>query len=79
MHSPRTLFRIVATWPVESQQRARRNALVASTELAQRRHERQEVDEFLALHTRRRAAAVHVADGFPDLPAGGELERRDVI
>ena len=40
-------------WPVESQQRARRNALVASTELAQLRHERDEVEEFLAAHARR--------------------------
>ena len=79
MHSPRTLVRIVTTWPVESQQRARRNALVASTELAQRRHERQEVEEFLALHARRRAPAVRAADGLTGMPAGGELERRDVI
>jgi hypothetical protein len=40
-------------WPVESQQRARRNALVASTELAQLRHERNEVEEFLDAHARR--------------------------
>ncbi|WP_244932091.1 hypothetical protein [Nocardioides sp. W7] len=35
-------------WSVESQLRARRNAMVASTELAQRRAERREVEEFLA-------------------------------
>jgi hypothetical protein len=40
-------------WPVESQQRARRNALVASTELAQLRPERNEVEEFLDAHARR--------------------------
>ena len=40
-------------WPVESQQRARRNALVASTELAQLRHERNEVEQFLDAHARR--------------------------
>jgi hypothetical protein len=38
----------VRSWPVESQQRARRNALVASTALAQRRAELDEVEEFLA-------------------------------
>jgi hypothetical protein len=38
----------VRSWPVESQQRARRNALVASTALAQRRAERDEVEEYLA-------------------------------
>jgi len=38
----------VTGWPVESQQRARRNALIASTALAQRRAELDEVEEFLA-------------------------------
>ncbi|GAA1162130.1 hypothetical protein [Nocardioides aquiterrae] len=35
-------------WPVESQLRARRNAMVASTALAQRRAELVEVEEYLA-------------------------------
>lgn len=35
-------------WSVESQQRARRNAMVASTRLAQRRAEREDVEEFFA-------------------------------
>ncbi len=38
----------VTRWPVESQQRARRNAMIASTALAQRRAETDEVEEFLA-------------------------------
>jgi hypothetical protein len=38
----------VLRWPAQSQQRARRNALVASTALARRRAERIEVEEFLA-------------------------------
>ena len=38
----------VRRWPVESQQRARRNAMIASTALAQRRAERDDVEEFLA-------------------------------
>ncbi len=42
------LVSVVTSWPVESQQRARRNALIASTALAQRRAELDEVDEFLA-------------------------------
>lgn len=40
---------LVLRWPVESQQRARRNALVASTALARRRAERLEVEELLAV------------------------------
>jgi len=42
------LAHVVVRWPVESQQRARRNALIASTALAQRRAELDEVEEFLA-------------------------------
>lgn len=38
------------TWPVTSQQHARRNALVASTALTQRRREAEDVEEFLARH-----------------------------
>lgn len=41
-------FGAVRRWPVESQQGARRNAMVASTALAQRRAESEEVEEFLA-------------------------------
>lgn len=35
-------------WPVESQRRSRRNAMIASTALAQRRAELEDVEEFLA-------------------------------
>ena len=35
-------------WPVQSQQGARRNAMIASTALAARRAERQDVDAFFA-------------------------------
>lgn len=45
---PRALLLSVARWPVESQHRARRNALVASTELTARRREREDVEGFLA-------------------------------
>ena len=37
----------VRTWPVESQQTARRNAMLACTSLTQRRMERQDVEDFL--------------------------------
>lgn len=38
----------VRAWPTSSQQRARRNAMIAATECAQRRAERDEVAEFFA-------------------------------
>lgn len=38
----------VREWPVESQQRSRRNAMIASTALAQRRAELHDVEDFLA-------------------------------
>ncbi|WP_028645469.1 hypothetical protein [Nocardioides sp. URHA0020] len=38
----------VRRWPVESQQRSRRNAMIASTALAQRRAELHDVEDFLA-------------------------------
>jgi len=40
-------------WHVRSQEVARRNAMAASTELTQRRFERDEVEKFLARHRRR--------------------------
>ena len=49
--APPALGRLVDTarrWPVESQLRARRNAMIASTALAQRRAELDDVEEFLA-------------------------------
>ena len=50
---PWRLVSAAATWHVNSQQRARRNALVASTALSQRRLERIDVEEFLAAHAAR--------------------------
>ena len=50
-------------WSTASQQRARRNAMVASTALAQRRAEREEVEEFLAALAPRHTWA---APGAPD-------------
>lgn len=51
----RTIHRSVGAvrrWPVESQQRSRRNAMIASTALAQRRAELDDVEEFLAAQRR---------------------------
>jgi hypothetical protein len=53
---PRTLLAPVLRWPAESQQHARRNALVAATALAQATHERREVEAFLLAHARQHAA-----------------------
>jgi hypothetical protein len=47
--TPWRLLHSAAGWHVTSQQQSRRNALVASTALVQRRREQAEVDEFLAL------------------------------
>lgn len=45
-------FAAVDRWAVGAQLHARRNAMIASTRLAQRRAERVEVEEFLAAHAR---------------------------
>lgn len=39
---------LIGRWAVESQQKSRRNAMLASTVLTQRRAERVETEEFLA-------------------------------
>ena len=54
---PRAPWRAVesaATWHLRSQHHARRNALVASTALMQRRRELTEVEDFLAAYDARR-------------------------
>lgn len=47
----RAAIRWTLDWPVESQLTARRNAMVASTSLAQRRAEQLEVERFLTAAT----------------------------
>ena len=42
------LLHWIDTWSAASQQQARRNAMIASTALAQRRAEMNEVEDFLA-------------------------------
>ena len=44
----RQVMTTVREWPIESQQRSRRNAMIASTALAQRRAELEDVEDFLA-------------------------------
>jgi hypothetical protein len=51
--------RAVLDWPTRSHQGARRNAMVASTLLAERRRERLDAEAFLAQHALRRASAQH--------------------
>jgi hypothetical protein len=51
-----TVTRRAARWHVHSQEVARRNAMVASTALTQRRAEHDEVEAFLAGHQRQPAA-----------------------
>lgn len=68
--NPRRLISTAATWHVESQQVARRNALVASTALTERRRERLEVEEFLERHTRRHPRAGLVSGAVPGLAPG---------
>lgn len=52
----------VDQWAVDAQHAARRNAMIAATELAQRRAERLEVEHFL--HSlEQRTEVVHVAVG----------------
>lgn len=70
MKSPLPLVRTLLAWPVETQQGSRRNALVSSTVLAQLRHERDEVEEFLEAHASRFA---------PVAAAEPQEQRRDVI
>ncbi|MBZ5737217.1 hypothetical protein [Nocardioides mangrovi] len=55
----------VSRWAVESQQRSRRNAMIASTALAQRRAELDDVEEFLAAlgQSTAREVAAHAAHG----------------
>lgn len=58
-------FGAVRRWPTESQLGARRNAMIASTALAQRRAEIEEVEAFLAgrSHTPTTDDAPHTAHG----------------
>jgi hypothetical protein len=55
--TPWRLLTAAAQWHVTSQQHARRNALVASTTLMQHRRELTDVEDFLAEHAARAAAA----------------------
>jgi len=51
-------FVAIRSWPIESQQRSRRNAMIASTALAQRRAQNRAVDEYLTARAHPAPAAV---------------------
>lgn len=53
--SPWRLVSAAAQWHLTSQQQSRRNALVASTALTERRRELLDVEQFLAEHARMQA------------------------
>ncbi|MEO5653492.1 MAG: hypothetical protein ABIN79_09620 [Marmoricola sp.] len=48
-HLVAPIVRPLLRWARESQRNACRNAMVASTALAERRHERRDVEEYLSL------------------------------
>jgi len=48
---PLSLVNHVRAWPTQSQQGARRNAMIATTALAARRAEREDVEDFFAALT----------------------------
>jgi hypothetical protein len=73
--APLAVARAVVRWPVDSQLNARRNALVASTHLTARAHERQQVEEFLDLHVRRWEARRVPRIGPPELAGPVEVRR----
>lgn len=50
VHEAHHVLTRLREWPVTSQLRARRNAMVAATACARRRSEREEVADFLAAH-----------------------------
>jgi hypothetical protein len=76
MNAPRRLVRSVLAWPIETQQGARRNAMVASSALTERRRERDEVEVFLATRALVAGAAARDTGGTPGETLGA---RRDVI
>ena len=49
--------RTVLRWPVESQQRSRRNAMLAATDLTDRRRQALLVEEYLAQHAASKGVA----------------------
>lgn len=59
MNPLRLPHKLLEDWAVSSQLNARRNAMLASTELAQHRAEILEVEEFFAARYPRERIAVH--------------------
>jgi hypothetical protein len=78
MNSPRRLVRSVLSWPVDTQQGSRRNAMIASTALTELRRERDAVEEYLAARTP--AAATVIPEAVTAARRDDVAEaRRDVI
>ncbi|MFB9312170.1 hypothetical protein [Nocardioides plantarum] len=67
----RGLARRVQDWSVASQQQARRNAMVATTACAQRRIERQDVDDYLDARAVPTVPAIPAAPEEPTRPTAG--------
>lgn len=61
------LGQTISEWPVASQQRARRNAMVALTACAHRRAEREEVASYLAERDTRSDGPAAVAAADPEV------------
>jgi len=64
--------RSLLRWHVESQQAARRNALLASTELTQLRRERDEIDHVVEAAVRRHTVRARAA-GAPQVAPSADV------
>lgn len=76
--APPVLVEAVQRWAVESQQRARRNAMLAATECVQRRVEREDVDDFLSARYPSRFPARGSAQRPADVVSPDTLRRSQV-
>ncbi|HEX6878095.1 MAG TPA: hypothetical protein VF165_20730 [Nocardioidaceae bacterium] len=72
VQAPAHLVQALGQWHVHSQRVARRNALAASTALADRRRELDDVEQFLATRAAARAAGSHLP---PPVGASRALDR----
>jgi hypothetical protein len=66
-----TPLALVGRWSSRSQEQARRNAMAACTVLAARRHERLDVEAFVADCLARRTTGRHAADRPDSLVGAG--------
>ncbi|WP_341926368.1 hypothetical protein [Nocardioides psychrotolerans] len=73
--APPVLVEAVQRWAVESQHRARRNAMLAATECVQRRVERESVEDFFSERYPSRYPARRSADQSGDVASPDTLRR----